>query len=47
MAWFYTVLLAGCSVGIVAVGAVMTHRIFRDETLSRSESTPSTPADAR
>ena len=42
MAWFSTVLLACCSAGIVVLGAVMTHRLFRDE--ARAATDPATPA---
>jgi hypothetical protein len=46
VAWFYTVLLAGCSAGIVVLGAVMTHRIFRDEALAADPADPAdTPTD--
>ena len=31
MAWFSTVLLAGCSAGILSYALVLTRRLFRDE----------------
>lgn len=36
MAWFYTVLLAACSVGILGAGVALTRRLFRDELHSGS-----------
>ncbi|GLZ46063.1 hypothetical protein Acsp06_22480 [Actinomycetospora sp. NBRC 106375] len=37
MAWFYTVLLAACSAGILTVGVALTRRLFRDEVLTGEE----------
>lgn len=34
MAWFYTVLLAVCSVGILGYALALTRRLFRDEVQS-------------
>lgn len=36
MAWFYTVLLAACSAGILGAGVALTRRLFRDELLTGS-----------
>jgi hypothetical protein len=37
VAWFYTVLLAACSAGILGGGVVLTRRLFRDELLTVEE----------
>ncbi|HSK58784.1 MAG TPA: hypothetical protein VK935_07000 [Actinomycetospora sp.] len=37
MAWFYTVLLAACSVGILGAGVALTRRLFRDELLTSGD----------
>jgi hypothetical protein len=37
VAWFYTVLLAACSAGILGAGVVLTRRLFRDEALTGEE----------
>ncbi|MEJ2888649.1 hypothetical protein [Actinomycetospora aeridis] len=37
MAWFYTVLLAACSAGILGAGVVLTRRLFRDELITGSD----------
>ncbi|PVY97709.1 hypothetical protein [Actinomycetospora cinnamomea] len=42
MAWFYTVLLAVCSAGILGAGIALTRRLFRDELLD-TEATDRTP----
>jgi hypothetical protein len=34
VAWFYTVLLAVCSAGILGAGVALTRRLFRDELLT-------------
>jgi hypothetical protein len=34
VAWFYTVLLAACSAGILGAGVALTRRLFRDELLT-------------
>ena len=36
MAWFYTVVLAAGSAGILVAGVALTRRLFRDELLSGS-----------
>ena len=38
MAWFYTVLLAVCSVGILGYALMLTRRLFRDELPSAGTS---------
>jgi hypothetical protein len=37
VAWFYTVLLAACSAGILGAGVALTRRLFRDEVLIAEE----------
>jgi hypothetical protein len=34
VAWFYTVLLAACSAGILGAGVALTRRLFRDELIT-------------
>lgn len=38
MAWFYTVVLAACSAGILGAGVALTRRLFRDELITGSDS---------
>lgn len=40
MAWFYTVLLAACSAGILGAGIALTRRLFRDELVGTGEEDP-------
>jgi hypothetical protein len=37
VAWFYTVLLAACSAGILGAGIALTRRLFRDELLAGTD----------